>query len=59
MQTFFSDQLARERIAEFRREADRDRLAAEARAWRRARRDQGASERAQVLVEHQSERAAA
>jgi hypothetical protein len=59
MQTYFSDLLARERIAEFRRQAERDRLAATARASRRARRHRGASPRTQVLVEHQPERAAA
>ena len=59
MQTYFSDLLARERIAEFRRDADRDRLAAKVRGSRRARRDRGASAPARVLVEHQPERAAA
>ena len=34
MQTFFTDLMARERIAEFRRDADRDRLAAKVRGSR-------------------------
>ena len=59
MQTFFTDLLARERIAEFRREAERDRLVAKVRAARRARRHRGATPRTQVLVEHRPERAAA
>jgi hypothetical protein len=59
MQTYFSDLLAHERIAEFRRDAQRDRLVATARAARRARRRHGATARTRVLVEHQAGRAAA
>jgi hypothetical protein len=58
MQTYFSDLLARERIAEFRRDAERDRLATTARASRRARRHRG-SATARVLVEHRPGRATA
>jgi hypothetical protein len=48
MQTYFSDLLARERIAEFRRDADRHRLAALARAAARKARHAGGSRRAPV-----------
>jgi hypothetical protein len=41
MQSYLSDLLGRERIADFRRDADRQRLAAEARASRRRRRGNG------------------
>ncbi|HEY2960160.1 MAG TPA: hypothetical protein VGM21_18420 [Actinomycetota bacterium] len=58
MQTYFSDMLARERIAEFRREAARDLLAAPLREARRARRRR-ARAAARVLVEHQPGRATA
>jgi hypothetical protein len=57
MQSYFSDLLARERIAEFRREADRDRLAAlvsePARASRRR-----ARARQRMLVDRHPRRAA-
>jgi hypothetical protein len=57
MQSYLSDMLARERIAEFRRDARRDRLAAVARAA--ARRRRRASGSRQGLVARQSERVAA
>jgi hypothetical protein len=58
MQTYFSDLLARERIAGFRRDAERDRLAAAVGAARRARRHRG-SATARVLPEPRPGRAAA
>jgi hypothetical protein len=57
MHSNFSDMLARERIAEFRRDADRDRLAALARAA--ARSSRRASGPRQALVASQPKRAAA
>ncbi|HET6750607.1 MAG TPA: hypothetical protein VFL71_15250 [Actinomycetes bacterium] len=48
MQSYLSDMLARERIAEFRRDADRHRLAALARAAARKARHAGGSRRAPV-----------
>jgi hypothetical protein len=42
MQSYLSDLLGRERIADFRRDADRQRLAAVARKARRRRRGNGA-----------------
>jgi hypothetical protein len=48
MQSYLSDVLARERIAEFRRDADRHRLAALARAAARKARHAGGSRRAPV-----------
>ena len=48
MQSYLSDLLARERIAEFRRDADRDRLAALARAV--ARRSSGRGSRRTLLA---------
>jgi hypothetical protein len=59
MQTYFTDLMARERIADFRRDANRDRLAAKLRASRRARRNRSATARARVLAEHRPERATA
>ena len=57
MQSYLSDMLARERIAEFRRDADRDRLAALARAT--ARRSRRTSGQRQALIAHQPKRVAA
>ena len=57
MHSNFSDMLARERIAEFRRDADRDRLAALARAT--ARRSRRTSGQRQALIAHQPKRVAA
>jgi hypothetical protein len=57
MQSFLSDMLARERIAEFRRDADRDRLAGLARAS--ARRSRHASRSQRPLVARQPKGAAA
>lgn len=57
MQSYLSDMMARERIAEFRREADRDRLAALARAS--ARRSRRASRSQRPLAAHQPKGAAA
>jgi hypothetical protein len=48
MQSYLADMLARERIAEFRRDADRHRLAALARAAARKARHAGGSRRAPV-----------
>jgi hypothetical protein len=55
MQSYLSEMLARERIADFRRDADRDRLAVLARVARRRR--AGGPKRA--IVAHQPERAPA
>jgi hypothetical protein len=55
MQSYLSDLLGRERIADFRRDADRQRLAAEARAARR-RRGNGPQ---RAIVAYQPERSAA
>jgi hypothetical protein len=55
MQSHLSGLLARERIADFRRDADRDRLVAVARGARRRR----ASGPKRALVAHQPERAPA
>jgi hypothetical protein len=52
MQSYLSEMLARERIADFRRDADRDRLAVLARVARRRR----ASEPKRAIVAHQPER---
>ena len=57
MQSYISDMLARERIAEFRRDADRDRLATLARATARTSRRAGGQR--QALVAHQPKRVAA
>jgi hypothetical protein len=57
MQSYISDMLARERIADFRRDADRGRLAALARATARLSRRAGGSR--QVLVARQPKRVAA
>jgi uncharacterized protein with von Willebrand factor type A (vWA) domain len=57
MQSYLSDMLARERITEFRRDADRDRLAALARATARLSRRAGGSRLA--LVARQPKRVAA
>jgi hypothetical protein len=55
MQSYLSEMLARERIADFRRDADRDRLAVLARVARR-RRARGPK---RAIVAHQPERAPA
>jgi hypothetical protein len=55
MQSYLSDLLGRERIADFRRDADRHRLAAVARAARR-RRGKGAQ---RAIVAYQPGRSAA
>ena len=57
MQSYLSDMLARERIAEFRRDADRDRLAALARAVARTSHSGRGSRR--TLLARQPRRAAA
>jgi hypothetical protein len=57
MQSYISDMLARERIADFRRDADRERLAALARATARLSRRTSGSR--QLLVAHQPKRVAA
>jgi hypothetical protein len=58
MQSYFSDLLGRERIAEFRREADRDRLAALIRdSGKVSRRRSRARQR--LVVERHPRRAAA
>jgi hypothetical protein len=58
MQTYFTDLLARERIAEFRREADRARLAALVRESAEDSRHRSHPRR-RVLVSRQARRAAA
>jgi hypothetical protein len=58
MQTYFSDLLARERIAEFRREAHQDRLAALVRESAQDNRHRGRARR-RVLVGRHARRAAA
>jgi hypothetical protein len=58
MQTYFSDLLARERIAEFRREADHGRLAALVREAAENGRHRGRARR-RVLVGRHARRAAA
>jgi hypothetical protein len=55
MQSYLSDLLGRERIADFRRDADRQRLAAEARAARRRR----GNDPQRVTVAYRPERSAA
>jgi len=59
MQTYFSDLLARERIAEFRREADHGRLAVLAREAAGNGRQRGRARRRRVLVGRHARRAAA
>jgi hypothetical protein len=59
MQTYFSDLLARERIAEFRREAQRDRLAALTHPVTRTSRRRRSAARRRQLLEHQPKRATA
>jgi hypothetical protein len=56
MQSYLSDLLGRERIADFRRDADRERLAAVARTARRLRRTNGAQ---RAFVAYQPGRSAA
>jgi hypothetical protein len=56
MQSYLSDLLGRERIADFRRDADRHRLAAEARKARRRHRGNGAQH---AIVAYQPGRSAA
>jgi hypothetical protein len=56
MQSYLSDLLGRERIADFRRDADRHRLAALARSARRDRRDGGAR---RAFVAYRPERSTA
>jgi hypothetical protein len=56
MQSHLSDMLGRERIADFRRDADRQRLAAVARAARRRRRGNGAQ---RAIVAYQPGRSVA
>jgi hypothetical protein len=58
MQSYFSDLLARERIAEFRREADRSRLAALVRESAEDSRHRSRARR-RVLVGRHARRAAA
>jgi hypothetical protein len=56
MQSYLSELLGRERIADFRRDADRQRLAALARAARRRRRGNGAQ---RAIVAYQPGRSVA
>jgi hypothetical protein len=56
MQSYLSELLGRERIADFRRDADRHRLATVARAARRRRRSNGSKH---ALIAYQPGRSAA